>query len=161
MLKKFFAFGLLTVGTIASTTLGASANDAQLGVQTITSDNTAIHGVAVTQNNQDMSQFNVDGYDYFYAPDGSVQTGVQSIHSDNAAVGGVAVTQNDQSLHQGIINAPDYGYGYGYGHDYGYGYNPYEFSSQTGIQSIDSDNVAVDGVAVTDNDQELFQFEGF
>jgi hypothetical protein len=147
MLKKFFAFGLLTVGTVCSTALGASANEAQLGVQTIHSDNTAVHGVAVTQNNQHMVQSAYDGYNYFYGPDGSLQTGIQAIHSDNAALGGVAVTQNDQSLYQGAYD--------------GYGYEPFDYTNQLGVQTIDSSNYAIDGVAVTQNEQLLDQFGGF
>ncbi|MGF1568407.1 MAG: hypothetical protein ACFCVD_10110 [Nodosilinea sp.] len=151
MLKKMFAFGLLTVGTLCSVALGASANEAQIGVQTIESDNTAIHGVAVTQNEQDLYQNAVDGYDYFYAPDTTVQTGVQSIDSYNTAIGGVAVTQNDQDMYQGAVD----GYGYGYG------YNPFDVTAQTGAQVIDSSNAALDGVAVTQNEQILEQFAGF
>ncbi|MGF1568408.1 MAG: hypothetical protein ACFCVD_10115 [Nodosilinea sp.] len=151
MLKKMFAFGLLTVGTLCSVALGASANETQLGVQTIESDNTAIYGTAVTQNEQDLYQSATDGYDYYYAPDTTVQSGVQSIDSYNTAIGGVAVTQNDQEMYQGSFE----------GFGFGYGYNPFDITAQTGAQVIDSSNAALQGLAVTENGQFLEQFTGF
>jgi hypothetical protein len=145
MLKKFFAFGLLAAGTIASTAMGASANEVQTGVQTANTYNQAVGGTAISQTNQHMNQ-DAFGYGSYFYPDDTVQTGVQSATTVNEAYHGLGVVQTDQHLNQSDFD--------------GFYYYP-DSTVQTGVQEAGTLNEAYGGVAVSDTNQYLDQFVGY